>query len=165
MISRQNLKSLQLWGCSGVFHGRWRYHLACLEGHIWSFHRKLSKKCAQLWKSITLWNLRCPWLKVLQLQSRQFKMGSVPFVCCITRAQSHQLGGSSIGTYKTLSHLYLQTRNGYLNEIPDEPLGDVESIETSASSNLCGRFEISIFGYTLRWCILSCGYWNGLPIW
>ena len=58
--------------------------------------------------------------------------------------------GLSIGTYKTLSHFYLQTRDEYLNEIPDEPLGDVQIIETSASSNLGGRFEISIFGYTLR---------------
>ena len=56
----------------------------------------------------------------------------------------------SNGTYNTLNKFYLQARDNHLNTVVSGPLNEVQIIETSAHSNLGGRFEVSVLGYTLR---------------
>jgi hypothetical protein len=58
--------------------------------------------------------------------------------------------GLSTGTYQKQSHFYLQARDENWNEVVDGPLNEVQIIETSAYSNIGGRFEVTMFGHTRR---------------
>ena len=58
--------------------------------------------------------------------------------------------GLSNGTYNTLNHFYLQARDDHLNTVVSGPLNEIQIIETTAHSNLGGRFKVSVLGYTLR---------------
>ena len=72
----------------------------------------------------------------------------------ITTAHDHpgvrHFEGLSTGVYKSDSYFFVQSRDAFSNEIQDGPLGEVQIIETSSSSQIGGYFEVSMFGTKIR---------------
>ena len=58
--------------------------------------------------------------------------------------------GLSTGVYNSLTHFFIQARDAHSNDIVDEPVGEVQIIETSAASQINGFFEVTMFGSTVR---------------
>ena len=58
--------------------------------------------------------------------------------------------GLSTGVYKSSTHFFIQARDAHSNDISDEPVGEVQIIETSATSQINGFFEVTFFGSTVR---------------
>eukprot|EP00970_Alexandrium_tamarense_P002964 scaffold427_cov103-Alexandrium_tamarense.AAC.19 len=58
--------------------------------------------------------------------------------------------GLSTGVYKSETNFYLQARDKFANTINDGPLSEVQIIETISSSQIGGRFEVSLLDKTVR---------------
>jgi len=58
--------------------------------------------------------------------------------------------GLSTGVYNSLTHFSIQARDAHSNDIIDEPVSEVQIIETSATSQINGFFEVTLFGRTVR---------------
>ncbi|KAL9189871.1 hypothetical protein ACHAXT_009546 [Thalassiosira profunda] len=82
--------------------------------------------------------------------------GSNPFRLLVSPAEpaskmtTAQGEGLSSGVYKSDATFVIQSRDAFSNEIQDGPLREVQVIETSASSQIGGYFEVSIFNATVR---------------